>query len=241
MTTLPAGLLGASGRMGTLVAALIEAHYADRLKLVAALSGHSPDLDALHACDLVIDFSLPAGTARLVDWLSTNKDRPTTVVSGTTGCTDAVLVQFLELGRTRRVMHATNFSAGVAAVSRLLRTAAPLLESLGYTPVLTETHHRHKKDAPSGTALTLTDALRSAYPEPVQTHSIRAGEVVGRHEVTFFGDHDTLTLGHDALDRGVFARGAIDAALWLHGLDAACGSYTIDDYIDAQIAKPSGG
>lgn len=135
-------------------------------------------------------------------------------------------------------MHATNFSAGVAAMARLLRTAAPLLASLGYTPVVTETHHRHKKDAPSGTALTLTDALRPTYPESVQTHSVRAGEIVGRHDVTFFGSHDTLAIEHDALDRGVFARGAIDAALWLHSLGDVHGSYTIDDFISARLTAP---
>ena len=235
MTPIPTGLLGATGRMGTLVAQLIRAHYAEHLDVAAAPSGQAPDLDAFATCDIVIDFSLPEGTARLTDWLVSNVDRPATVVSGTTGCGDDVRQRFLELGRTRKVMHATNFSAGVAAMTRLLRTAAPLLGSLGYTPVVTETHHRHKKDAPSGTALTLAGALRPVDPDTVQTHSIRAGEIVCRHDVTFFGDHDTLTISHDALDRGVFARGAIDVALWLHSLGDVRGSYTIDDYVSARL------
>lgn len=237
MTLIKAGILGASGRMGSLVSNLIDTHYGDRLEVTAALSGQSDGLDALGACDLVIDFSLPAGTERLTAWLYGAADRPATVVSGTTGCNADQLGEFLALGDRRKIMHATNFSAGVAAMARLLHMAGPLLASLGYTPVLTETHHRHKKDAPSGTALSLTEALESAYPGGLQTHSIRAGEIVGRHEISFYGDHDTLTLGHDALDRGVFARGAIEAALWLHSLNDTSGRYTIDDFIDAKLGQ----
>ena len=86
MTPIPTGLLGGTGRMGMRVARLIEAHYADRLAVVASPTGQSPDLDAFATCDIVIDFSLPEGTARLTDWLDADKKRPATVVSGTTGC-----------------------------------------------------------------------------------------------------------------------------------------------------------
>lgn len=235
MTAIATGILGASGRMGSLVTELIETRYADRLHIVTSLSGASPDVEGFSACDVIIDFSLPAGTARLTQWLETVDAGPGTVISGTTGCPDELLRKLIDLGRARRVMHATNFSAGVAAMSRLLSTAGPLLESLGYVPVLTETHHRHKKDAPSGTALTLRESLRTAYPDGLQTHSIRAGEIVGRHEVTFYGDHDTLAFSHDVLDRGVFARGAIEAALWLHALSEATGYYTVNDFISARL------
>jgi 4-hydroxy-tetrahydrodipicolinate reductase len=82
---------------------------------------------------------------------------------------------------------------------------------------MVETHHRHKKDAPSGTAILLNKAIESsAGNDPVQTHSIRSGEVIGDHEITFYGAADRLTLGHAAQDRSIFARGALDAALWAH-------------------------
>ena len=240
MTRIKAGIFGASGRMGSLVADLVAAHYSDRLEVTAALSGQADGLDPFSACDLVIDFSLPAGTERLTAWLAAAASRPVTVVSGTTGCSEDQLAAFLALGDRRKVMHATNFSAGVAAMARLLHVAGPLLASLGYSAVLTETHHRHKKDAPSGTALTLTEALEASYPDGLQTHSIRAGEIVGRHEISFYGDHDTISLGHDALDRGVFARGAIEASLWLHSLTDASGHYTIDDFITAKLGQAPG-
>jgi dihydrodipicolinate reductase len=108
-----------------------------------------------------------------------------------------------------------NFSMGVLALMEILRTASPLLETLGYNPVVTETHHRHNKDSPSGTALSLQRVIAPAGPGNVQTHSIRAGEIIGDHEVSFYGPADHLTFGHFAQDRSVFARGAIEAALWL--------------------------
>jgi 4-hydroxy-tetrahydrodipicolinate reductase len=109
----------------------------------------------------------------------------------------------------------SNFSTGVQALLAVLRAHAPLLEKLGYAPVIVETHHRHKKDAPSGTALSLQRAISPAGPGNLQTHAVRAGEVVGDHEVIFYGPGDHLTFGHFAQDRSVFARGAIEAALWL--------------------------
>jgi 4-hydroxy-tetrahydrodipicolinate reductase len=103
----------------------------------------------------------------------------------------------------------------VLALTEILRSAAPLLDRLGYQPVIVDTHHKHKKDSPSGTALSLQRAIAPAGPGNVQTHSIRQGEVIGDHEVTFYGAADHLTFGHFAQDRSIFARGAIQCALWL--------------------------
>jgi dihydrodipicolinate reductase len=78
-----------------------------------------------------------------------------------------------------------------------------------------ETHHRHKKDSPSGTAITLQRAISPDDPNQIQTHSIRAGEVIGEHTIGFYGRADKITLSHSAQDRSLFARGAIEVALWL--------------------------
>jgi 4-hydroxy-tetrahydrodipicolinate reductase len=86
---------------------------------------------------------------------------------------------------------------------------------MGYTPVLVEGHHRHKKDAPSGTALTLRTCVDAESPSSVQTHAIRAGEIIGDHEVTFHGPSDHLVFGHYAQNRSLFARGALEVVHWL--------------------------
>ena len=112
-----------------------------------------------------------------------------------------------------------------------------MLEALGYTPVITETHHRHKRDAPSGTAISLQQCLQPF--GDIQTHSVRAGEVPGTHEVRFFGDHDELSIRHEARDRGVFASGAIEAALWLHQLDRPAAFFTAASYFRERFAPAS--
>jgi 4-hydroxy-tetrahydrodipicolinate reductase len=234
MTTATLGIVGATGRMGRAVERLAAAHYRDALS-VGARIGSGDAFDALAGCDVVVDFSLPAGTEALADWLETEGTAVATLVSGTTGLPEALLDRLEALSTRRRVMHASNFSAGVAAVRHILASASPMLASLGYTPVMTETHHRHKQDAPSGTALTLNAAMTPWDAEGIQTHSIRAGEVIGRHDVSFYSDHDRIVIGHDAGDRDLFARGAIDAALWLSGREP--GWYTMASYFEARFGS----
>ena len=233
MNPIPIALVGASGRLGELIDRRIAKRYSEELTIVARL-GRDSDLEALADVAIVIDVSLPDGSARLVDWLEATAAGPATVVSGTTGLSDDLLARIRKLGASRKVLHATNFSAGVAALNHLLRQSATMLQSLGYTPVITETHHRHKQDAPSGTALTLRQNL--APYDDVEIHSIRAGEVPGTHEIAFFGDSDQLYLRHEARDRGAFATGAIEAALWLHALDKTAASFDGDSYFEARFA-----
>jgi len=211
------GLVGASGRMGRAVARLISDDYAERAELVACIGSDGAGWAGLGQVDAVIDFSLPAGTGALVDALATMTGELPVVVCGTTGLDDALLRRLESLGERTAVLYATNFAPGVAVLEAVLAHASPMLRALGYTPVMTETHHRHKRDAPSGTAKTLNRAIDPDDPASVQTHSVRAGEIVGRHDVTFFGPDDRIVIGHEALNRDVFARGAIEAALWLAG------------------------
>jgi 4-hydroxy-tetrahydrodipicolinate reductase len=121
------------------------------------------------------------------------------------------------------------------ALLHFLKSASPLLEKLGYTPVVTETHHKHKKDMPSGTAISIQRAIAPAGPGNVQTHSVRAGEIIGDHEVTFYGPGDHLTFGHFAQDRSIFARGAIDCALWLSSKKGQTGLFSIEDFFKTKL------
>jgi 4-hydroxy-tetrahydrodipicolinate reductase len=203
------GLLG-RGRMGKAVQALLSERG---IKLVGPI-GQGGDFDSLGACDVVIDFALPAGVLTLIEKMDVTKKSPALVVASTGWKLEER--KLLEAySKKTPLLVSSNFSMGVLALMEILKTAAPLLEKLGYNPVITETHHTHKKDSPSGTALSLQRVIAPAGPGNVQTHSIRAGEIIGDHEVSFYGPADHLTFGHFAQDRSVFARGAIEAALWL--------------------------
>lgn len=215
--------------MGRAVIEQVTAEFADQADVVAGVASHDTP-DKLADVDAIVDFSLPDGTEKLLDWLLGLEQAPPVLVSGTTGLAPDVLERLGKLGETAKVLHSNNFSAGVAALTSILEFASPMLERLGYTPVLTESHHKHKLDAPSGTARSLCRTLRPDSAESIQVHSIRAGEVIGKHDVKFYGAHDEIVLGHEAKDRNLFARGAVDAALWLHRQPETSGSYNMQSY-----------
>jgi 4-hydroxy-tetrahydrodipicolinate reductase len=211
------GLLGAKGRMGQVVAQLAESEFRGQLSLNAR-ADKGADLAPLLAADVVIDFSTPGAMAELGRLALARDPGPLPAfVVGSTGWKPEEQRVLETLAARTPVLMSSNFSTGVMALQELLKTATPLLAKLGYTPVIAETHHQHKKDAPSGTAISLQRLIAPAQPQSVQTVSVRGGEIVGDHEVTFYGPGDHLTLGHFAQDRSIFARGAIQAAIWLAG------------------------
>lgn len=230
MTLTRIGVFGSSGRMGRAVTEILEADYADRARLTATVSTRLGELADLADVDVVIDFSLPAGTDALVEWLHRRQQRLPALVCGTTGLGHELCRRLEQLGERTAVIYSPNYSTGVAALTSILKRASPLLAALGYTPVLSEVHHQHKLDAPSGTAKSLLRVIRPEAPDSVQVHSIRAGEVIGKHEVTFFGREDQIVIGHDANDRRLFARGAVEAALWVCDQPAATGYHSMRDY-----------
>ncbi len=213
------GLLGKSGRMGQWVTQLIQADYGSQA--VLATGAGSADLEslssALLSADVVIDFSQPEAVVKFIGTaksrLANQKKLPAFVI-GSTGWSAEQLLVLENLAQSTLVLRSSNFSLGVLALQQILKTSGLALQRLGYSPVIIETHHIHKKDAPSGTALMLKSALDDGFTE-TPIHSIRAGEVIGDHEVSFFGPADRISFSHHAQDRSLFARGAIDVALWL--------------------------
>jgi 4-hydroxy-tetrahydrodipicolinate reductase len=208
------GLLGAQGRMGQWVSKLLNSEFTQKAALLAPV-GRGQARDSLFKTDVVIDFSTPAAMLDLAEQAIEQLDELPAFVVGSTGWTNEERRKLRELAQRTPVLISSNFSTGVLALLDILRQASPLLAKLGYSPVIVDTHHQHKKDAPSGTALFIQRAISGQNPESIQTHSIRAGEVIGDHEVTFYGPGDHITLGHFAQDRSIFARGAIEVALWL--------------------------
>lgn len=201
--------------MGRLVLAEVEA--APDLALAWSAGRELPrDLDA----DVIVDFSVPDGLRRLL------AVTPCPVVTGTTG---------LVLAPPYRipVLHAANFSLGVAVLARLVREAHAALP--GYDVEIVELHHAGKRDAPSGTALRLADGLGplalgrdgARVPGEVGLHAVRGGDIVGEHTVYLCGPGERLQLGHVATHRGVFAKGAVHCARWLVG--RAPGLYKVED------------
>jgi 4-hydroxy-tetrahydrodipicolinate reductase len=245
------GLVGAGGRMGRLLAAAVldsedlhltlSTEHEDHPMLgrdVGLVAGAgacgrpieplAPGLD--DAVDVFLDFSLPEGTARLLRLVG---DRP--LVIGTTGMGPDLMVALEAHARRAPVVVAPNFSTGVALLTELVQLAARVLQ--GYDAEIIEAHHRHKRDAPSGTALALAQALASARQvsldeqacygrsgavgerpaAEIGIHAVRAGDIVGEHRVMLAGPGERIELNHVATSRQAFVSGALRALRWVHG------------------------
>lgn len=192
----------------------------------------SGDIEAVvAAADVVIDFSLPDGTVRVVEACRI-QSRP--LVCGVSGLDTEQLALLDEAARTIPIVYDRNMSQGIAVLQSLASRAVAALGD-GFEVAIGEVHHVHKKDAPSGTALKLGEAVAAArgqeladlawygpeaaavQPRPGQIRFDveRRGEVPGEHTLTFSSATETLTLGHSVTTRGVFADGALRAAVWV--------------------------
>lgn len=214
---------GATGRMGRAVLRL--AAEAPGLTVVGAVSGSRPaqrvvdgipqfaasEIEGAPAFDVAIDFSLPDGFNRV---LGLCVARGAALVSGTTGLSDAQQQAIDDAAARVPVLVAANFSLGTAVLAQLVEQAARALP--GWDCDIVETHHVHKKDAPSGTALALGESAGRGGARP-RYASLRAGDVVGEHTVQLTGLGERLELVHRATDRDVFARGALHAARCIAG------------------------
>lgn len=202
---------GASGRMGSRVAALASVDA--RFHLVARVDRARAAQFEEEAGELgaAVDFTTPESAVRFA---AACARAAIPFVSGTTGLSPLQRAQLAAAARRIPVFHAPNFSRGVALLERLVAQAARRLPD--YDAAVVETHHRGKRDSPSGTALLLgravADSRRGAAPPPVL--SLRLGGVVGDHTVAFAGAFERLELTHRAESRDAFARGALEAALW---------------------------
>lgn len=216
---------GASGRMGRAVSRLAAADARFELVAVVSRSGATPPEctapgfsgDLLGRCpdfDVAVDFSLPAALPPL---LALCVARHAALVSGTTGLDPSLRAQLDAAARSIPLAWASNFSLGVVVLEDLLRRAAG---ALPWKVSISETHHVHKLDAPSGTAITLAAAAAAVQGDTPEIESIREGEVVGIHRLTLQGPGERLELGHVAEDRDIFARGALEAAARLAGRPA---------------------
>ena len=243
MTAARVCILGPSGRMGR---ALIAAAAARTDLAVTSTVDQGDDLAAGFAqADVYIDFTTPASTRAAADRARASK---LPAVIGTTGLDAEATAAIDALAAVAPVVVAANFSLGVNLVLGLVKTAARILGP-DWDAEVVETHHHHKRDAPSGTALAIARAIAAGHgadydavkrhtrdgdvgPRPrgeIGVSSVRGGDVVGEHLATFFGEGERLEIGHRATSRTIFAAGALRAAVWVVG--RAPGRYDMLDVL----------
>ncbi|HQT87581.1 MAG TPA: dihydrodipicolinate reductase C-terminal domain-containing protein [Acidiphilium sp.] len=211
MKTPRIGIAGISGRMGQLLAAAIPAAGAT----LAGGTRRGDDLAALaRASDVVIDFTIAAAIAPHAAILAQSG---TAWVLGTTGQTDHDHAAIEAAAQHIPVFTAANFAPGVNLVLALAQILAAQLPAASHDAEVLEMHHRQKRDAPSGTALALTQAIQlgRGSDAAIPTASLRGGQIIGSHTALFTAGFEQITLTHHALDRRIFADGAVRAALWL--------------------------
>ena len=224
-----AGISGYRGRMGRAVSQVLDAR--DDVVVAARFDwGETADISL---CDVIIDFSTPDASVALAQ-AAAARGAPALVI-GSTGMTPEQEAEILKASETVAIVKSGNFSLGVNVLIGLVRQAAQRLDAQEWDIEITESHHRRKVDAPSGTALMLGEAaaegrfgelsdLRSPPYDGIQGErepgrigfsSIRAGGIIGEHSVLFASEAEVLTLSHSAIDRSLFAKGAVAAAAWV--------------------------
>ncbi|MEH3035576.1 MAG: 4-hydroxy-tetrahydrodipicolinate reductase [Sphingomonas adhaesiva] len=224
------GIYGSNGRMGRAIATIAEAEGAS---IAGGVDAGGDPLPLAQGADVLVDFSTPAA---LEPHLAAAVAARTPIVIGTTGllATHQALIE--QAADEIAVLQTGNTSLGVTLLNILVREAAARLGA-DWDIEIAEMHHRHKVDAPSGTALLLGEAaaagrgtrlaevrvdsragLVGARSEgTIGFASLRGGSVVGDHMVVFAGEGERIEIGHRGEDRSIFARGAVKAALWLAG------------------------
>jgi len=250
------GVFGASGRVGKLLLENIKDEKEMSLSTVFVRNSLDFSIDPsvlvtsdmhsfLNACDIIIDFSLPDACESLLEEAIKT---PKPLVIGTTGLSPHQLNLLKQASEIMPILYATNMSLGIALLNKLVYQASSALE--GFDIEIVEMHHRHKKDAPSGTALTLSESAAKARgldinkvrvsgrdgnigertKDEISVMALRGGDIVGRHTVGFYNDGEFIELNHTATSRSTFSKGALRAAGWL--ADKKAGLYSISDCLE---------
>jgi len=247
------GILGSTGRMGEHLIQNVQEteglelsvlHVFDELRIAvpdSVLITNSMQV-FLENCDVVIDFSAPIATQDLLESALKN---PTPLVIATTGFNPHQQNLLTEASKEMPILYASNMSAGIALLKQLVEQVSATLKDFDIEIV--EQHHRHKVDAPSGTALTLGEfaakgrgldlddvrisgrdgQIGARTKDEISVMALRGGDIVGRHTVGFYNDGEFLELNHTATSRETFSKGAIRAASWV--VNQKSGLYSIND------------
>lgn len=220
--------------MGTAITALAAGNG---LNIITC--NRDDSLERVPESDVIIDFSHRACIVPLLKKALMHK-KP--LIIGTTGHTEEEKESIESAAKEIPVVYSSNFAVGTNVLFHLIETAAAILKD--FHPELIEIHHANKKDAPSGTALSLAKILQNNYQKPLSfgrsgflqnpddeigVHALRGGDIVGTHTVHFLGQGESLEFTHRATDRKIFAVGAIKAAHWIFGKKP--GLYSMKDVL----------
>ena len=245
-------LHGCCGRMGRMITEMAagdkEIHIIAGVDAFGSVYSSYPVYASLEEvqeeADVVIDFSTAKAVDDLLDWCA-EKGMP--VIVCTTGLSTDQTAHLHEAAQKTAVLKSANMSVGINLLLNILSEVAPKLLAAGYDCEIVERHHNQKLDAPSGTAIALADAVndsqgdtmdyvydrssrRQARPhDEIGISAVRGGSIVGDHDVIFAGQDEVITFSHTAYSRGLFAKGAIEAAKYLAGKEA--GMYSMQDVL----------
>ena len=243
---------GCNGKMGRMITEIVkneeDAVIAAGVDKFTGIPNDYPVFEEIAQCDVdvdvVIDFSNAGAVDELLDYC-VEKNLP--VVLCTTGLSDEQLKKVEECSEKIAVLKSANMSMGINLLLKLLKDAAKVLAPAGYDIELVEKHHNQKLDAPSGTALALADSINEVMgneyeyvydrsqvrkkrdAKEIGISAVRAGTIVGEHEVIFAGTDEVIEFKHTAYSRSVFAKGAVEAGKFLAGQPA--GMYDMGDVI----------
>lgn len=243
---------GCNGKMGRMITEIVkneeDAVIAAGVDKFTGIPNDYPVFEEIAQCDVdvdvVIDFSNAGAVDELLDYC-VKKSLP--VVLCTTGLSDEQLKKVDECSEKIAVLKSANMSMGINLLLKLLKDAAKVLAPAGYDIELVEKHHNQKLDAPSGTAFALADSINEAMgneyeyvydrsqvrkkrdAKEIGISAVRAGTIVGEHEVIFAGTDEVIEFKHTAYSRSVFAKGAVEAGKFLAGQPA--GMYDMGDVI----------
>src|SRR6516162_4850605 len=216
-------LIGAAGRMGKTVR---EVAQIDPEIQIAGLCDLGDSIEpAMKNCDVAIDFS-QADSINEIGRAASQHGK--SLVIGTTGHSQQQRKIIEETAHSVAIVLASNFSVGVNVLFWVTQKAAKLLGS-DFNPEIVETHHKTKRDAPSGTAKTLAELLKAVRNSEIPIQSIREGDIVGEHTVIFSGPAERFELTHRAANRGIFALGALRAAKWI--VNKRAGLYSMQNVL----------
>lgn len=246
---------GCNGRMGRMITGLVsedtEAEIVAGIDTYCGIENNYPVFKSIKECDVkadaIIDFSAPGCLGELLEYC---ESKNVAIVLCTTGYSEEQLDQIKAASEKITLLKSANMSLGINLLLKMLKEATSVLSPAGFDIEIVEKHHNQKKDAPSGTALALADSINEELNEEYEyvydrsgrsekrpkkeigISAVRGGTIVGEHDVIFAGSDEVITFSHTAYSRGVFGKGAIQAAKFLTGKPA--GFYDMSDVIEAQ-------
>lgn len=208
------GVLGAKGKAGSAIPKLVKTEFSKQAQWVGGADLNEP-LETVYDTDVVIDFAAPEAALNFLRLSQKRSSTPPALVVGSTGWKINERRELEELAKQTLVLQSSSFSMGTLALFAVLKKVSSLFSGLQFQPVVMDFHQQGKQEIPSSTAVALQGILAPTAPSTVAVHSVRAGDLMSEHQIRFYGKGEEVLISHAVRTPDVFARGAIEAAIWL--------------------------